>query len=152
MRFLIQRVSHASVQVEGQLVSQIQQGLLVLVGLGEGDCEAVFPKMIDKLINLRIFDDEKGIPNNSVQNVGGGILLVSQFTLYADTKKGRRPSYTGALAPNLAAPLFDKLVECISLQVPDLKVETGRFGAMMNVSSCNAGPYTLWLDSSQFAE
>lgn len=152
MRFLIQRVSEARVQVQGATVGQIGAGLLVFVGLGEGDSTAVFPKLIEKLVNLRIFDDAEGKPNLSVQDVRGGLLLVSQFTLYADVRKGRRPSYSGALAPETARPLFAELVRAVSVQVPDLKVETGEFGAMMEVQLCNSGPYTLLLDSSAFSD
>lgn len=152
MRLLIQRVSQARVDVEGRTIGQIEKGLLVFVGLGEGDTAKVFPKMIEKLINLRVFDDETGKPNLSVQDVAGGILFVSQFTLYADVRKGRRPSYSGALAPALAAPLFSQFVDQVSGSVPDLKVETGEFAAMMNVHLCNDGPYTLWLDSGLLGE
>lgn len=148
MRLLIQRVKKAKVEVEGSTVGEIGHGLLVFIGLTHGDSAELFPKMFEKLINLRIFDDEKGIPNKSLLDEEGELLLVSQFTLYADAKKGRRPSYTNAMPPAEARALFQESVDFVRKLAPETKVETGEFGAMMEVSLINDGPVTIWLDSS----
>jgi D-tyrosyl-tRNA(Tyr) deacylase len=148
MRLLVQRVKRASVVVEQREVGFIGPGLLVFIGLGANDDATVFPKMIDKLLNLRIFDDEAGKPNRSVLDVSGDLLLVSQFTLYADTRKGRRPSYTDALKPDLAAPLFELFVSEVK-KAASINIQTGIFGAMMSVELVNDGPFTIWLDSSE---
>lgn len=148
MRILIQRVRRASVTVNGKITGQIGPGLLALVGLGAGDSASKFPKAIDKLTNLRIFQDENGAMNRSVRDIGGGLLLVSQFTLYADARKGRRPSFTNAMPPTEAEALFAEFVEAVRKEF-DGPVETGVFGASMAVELLNEGPVTIWLDSEE---
>ena len=145
MRALVQRVSSASVEVEGRVVGAIDQGLLILLGVGKGDDEKKAVWLAEKLANLRIFSDEAGAMNRSLLDVGGGALVVSQFTLYADTRKGRRPSFTAAAAPDQAAPLVEVYAEAMrALAVP---VATGVFGAAMRVALLNEGPVTIILDS-----
>ena len=148
MRFLLQRVSEASVVVDGETLGSIERGYLLLVGVGQGDTEAEADRLCDKLVNLRLFPDERGRFDRSVLDVTGGVLVVSQFTLYGDARKGRRPSFTDAAAPDLASPLCDYVAE----RLRDLgvqRVETGRFGADMKVSLRNDGPVTLMLDSAE---
>ncbi|MDR0251154.1 MAG: D-tyrosyl-tRNA(Tyr) deacylase [Burkholderiales bacterium] len=146
MRALLQRVTSAKVDVEGQTVGQIGCGLLALVGITEGDSQEDADWLCRKITQSRIFDDENGVMNRSLTEVGGDVLAVSQFTLCASTRKGNRPSYTTAARPELAQPFFDafvkKLAETLGKRVP-----TGVFGAMMQVSLVNDGPVTLWLDS-----
>ncbi len=146
MRMLLQRVSSASVRVAGEIVGEIEQGLLVLVGLGHRDQEEIGRALLQKVLQLRIFEDEAGKMNRSLLDVGGGLLLVSQFTLYADCRKGRRPSFGEAMPPDEARALFSRLVD-IARQYEGLRVETGIFGAEMSVSLCNEGPVTILLEN-----
>ena len=144
MRALLQRVSKASVSVEGQTVAQIGRGLLVLLGIGHDDGEAQAAFLAEKTANLRIFEDSAGKTNLSVLDVGGEAIVVSQFTLYADARKGRRPSFTDAALPEVAAPLVERFVELLrSHGVPS---QTGRFGEHMLVEIHNNGPVTIWLE------
>lgn len=145
MRFVIQRVSHAEVAVEGKITGQILKGFFVLIGISEEDTEAIADKMVKKLLNMRIFEDSDGKTNRSLQDVGGSLLLVSQFTLYANCKKGNRPSFTQAAGPELANGLYEYVVgQCKAAGFP---VQTGIFGADMKVSLENDGPFTILLDS-----
>jgi D-tyrosyl-tRNA(Tyr) deacylase len=146
MRAVLQRVSRARVSVDGVTTGEIGAGLLVLLGVGINDSEADATFLVDKTINLRIFDDD-GKMNLSILDIGGGLLVVSQFTLYADTRKGRRPSYIGAAAPDEANRLYEYFVAEARKHID--KVETGRFQAMMDVELVNAGPVTIILDSPQ---
>lgn len=148
MRAVVQRVSRASVRVGAEEVGAIGRGLLVLVGVAEGDGEADLEWVARKLTALRIFPDEAGKMNLSVADVHGSVLLVSQFTLCADVGKGTRPSFGRAMAPSQAEAMFERLVQRVSETVP---VETGRFGAHMEVQLTNDGPVTLWLDSRRGA-
>lgn len=148
MRILIQRVSQARVVVEGRTVGEIGPGLLALVGFAEGDSEAHFPRMAAKLCGLRIFPGPGGNMDRSVEETGGGLLLVSQFTLYAETRKGRRPSFTRSLGPEPARALFEAFVEHVRGTYSAGPVATGEFGAMMEVALVNDGPVTIWLDSA----
>ena len=145
MRALIQRVSKAQVDVDGATVGSIGRGFLVLLGVGQGDGEAQVERLWGKISKMRIFEDEKGKTNLSLADVGGELLVVSQFTLYADCKKGNRPSFTQAGAPDEANRLYELFVERARQDV--LRVETGVFGAMMDVSLVNDGPFTIWLDT-----
>ena len=147
MRFVIQRVNHASVKIDGEVVGNIGHGLLILFGAGQDDTEEMLPKYVDKICKMRIFEDENGKTNLSLADVGGELLIVSQFTLYADCRKGNRPSFTNAGAPDMANALYESLGGCRE-RVP--KVETGRFGADMKVSLENDGPFTILIDSEDF--
>jgi D-tyrosyl-tRNA(Tyr) deacylase len=147
MRALLQRVSRASVTVDNHIVGQIGQGLLVLLGVGQDDSEARVKTLVEKIVHLRIFGDHEGKMNRSLLDIGGEVLLVSQFTLYADARKGRRPSFTGAAPPALAEPLVERFMAALAAY--DLKVEGGVFGAYMQVELLNTGPVTIWLDSEQ---
>jgi len=147
VRVLLQRVSRASVTVDGQVVGAIGPGLLLLVGVRRGDDRATAEWMAQKVANLRIFEDEAGKLNRSVLEVGGSALVVSQFTLYADVRKGRRPSFIEAAPPEEARPLVDAFAE--ALRRSGLPVETGVFGAHMDVELVNDGPVTIWLDSAE---
>ncbi|NDV22472.1 D-aminoacyl-tRNA deacylase [Desulfovibrio sp. JC022] len=154
MRLVIQRTSGGKVEVDASTVGEIGPGIMVLAGFGKDDTEKlpeskIWKTLIDKMIGLRIFEDEDGRMNRSLEDIGGDVLLVSQFTLYASCKKGRRPSFTGAAAPQLANDLFDRLVADVSQKAP-AKVATGQFGAMMNVDFVNWGPVTIILDSDDF--
>ncbi len=146
MRILIQRVSEASVRIEGEIVSSIGNGLLVLLGIEEADAPEDIEWLSSKIVNLRIFDDTNGVMNLSVKEVNGEIILVSQFTLHASTKKGNRPSYIKAAKPEIAVPLYEKMIQQL---IKDLgkPVATGKFGADMKVSLINNGPVTIWIDS-----
>ena len=144
MRVVIQRVREARVTVDGEVVGQIGPGLLLLVGIGRGDTEEALRWVAEKIINLRIFEDEDGKMNRSLQEVGGEILAVSQFTLYGDVRKGRRPNFTGAAPPEEAEPLFNRFVQL--LRESGVRVETGRFRAHMLVELVNDGPVTLLLE------
>ena len=144
MRLIIQRVTQASVTVSGSVVGAINKGYLVLVGIGQNDTEAIVEKMADKMMRLRIFSDENDKINLSLQDVGGQLLLVSQFTLYANCKKGNRPSFTEAGEPHRAEELYEYMVAKAREQVP--VVETGVFGAEMEVSLVNDGPFTVILE------
>lgn len=145
MKFVIQRVKQASVKVEGSVIGEIEKGYLVLIGVSDKDTEAVADKMIKKMIGLRIFEDAEGKTNLSLADVGGSLLLVSQFTLYANCKKGNRPSFIEAGAPDKANQLYEYIIEESKKSVP--VVQTGRFGAEMEVSLINDGPFTILLDS-----
>jgi D-tyrosyl-tRNA(Tyr) deacylase len=147
MRVVIQRVEEAKVEVDGRIVGAIEQGLLVYLGVGEGDTETDARFIADKLVNLRIFADEGGKMNRSILDVGGGILLISNFTLHGDCRKGRRPGFDAAAEPTLAETLYDKVGETIAQQ--GIVVAKGVFGAYMQVTSLNDGPVTFLLDSSR---
>ncbi|MCM1027493.1 MAG: D-aminoacyl-tRNA deacylase [Roseburia sp.] len=147
MRFLIQRVNHASVAVEGEIIGEIGKGFLVLIGVSDTDNETVADKMIKKLIGLRIFEDENGKTNLDLKTVDGQLLLISQFTLYADCRKGNRPSFTNAGAPDRAKELYLYIVEQCRKEIA--VVEEGIFGASMKVSLENSGPFTVMLDSAE---
>lgn len=144
MRAVLQRVSGASVTVDGSVAGAIDNGLLVLVGFGRDDSEDVLEKMAQKIIRLRVFSDENDKINLSVKDIGGGLLVVSQFTLYWSCRKGTRPSFDGAMEPGRAEELYDKFTEI--LKDSGLKVETGIFGADMKVSLINDGPVTVALE------
>jgi len=144
MRALIQRVSKASVTVDQQIISQIGKGLLILLGIGHDDGEEQAAYLAEKTAKLRVFEDEIGKTNLSVLDVKGEAIVVSQFTLYADTRKGRRPSFTDAALPDLAEPLVDRFAEL--LRGHGIPVQTGSFGAHMVVEIHNDGPVTIWLE------
>jgi D-tyrosyl-tRNA(Tyr) deacylase len=146
MRAVIQRVLEASVTVEGAIIGQIQQGLMVLVGIVNEDDSADIEWLSNKIIHMRIFDDENGVMNKSLLDVGGAILLVSQFTLHAATKKGNRPSYIAAAKPEISIPLYESMIQQLQkdLGVP---IQTGKFGADMKVALINDGPVTIIIDS-----
>jgi D-tyrosyl-tRNA(Tyr) deacylase len=147
MRAVVQRVRWARVTVKGEIVGEIGPGLLVLLGAGRDDGEQDVEYLANKAVHLRIFEDDGGNMNRSVLEIGGAMLVVSQFTLYGDCRKGRRPSFIAALEPTEAEQLCDRFVaHCRSLGVP---VQTGRFRAMMDVELCNSGPVTLLLDSGK---
>lgn len=145
MRAVIQRVSRASVTVEGEVTGEIGRGLLVLLGIGQEDGEAQVKMLADKIVQLRIFEDEAGKMNRSLLDIQGEMLVVSQFTLYADTRRGRRPSFTSAAPPSLAIPLYERFKAATSAY--DIHVASGIFGADMQVELLNDGPVTIWLDS-----
>ncbi len=145
MRAVVQRVSEASVRLDGQTVGRIGAGLLVLLGVGVGDTESDAVWMSDKLLSLRIFEDEDGKMNRSVQDMEGGLLVVSQFTLFGDCRKGKRPDFSDAARPELAIPLYEKVVAM--LRESGLDVQTGVFQADMKVALVNDGPVTLLVDS-----
>jgi D-tyrosyl-tRNA(Tyr) deacylase len=146
MRLLIQRVTHASVTINGALKAEIQKGLLVFIGIEDADQQSDVIWASNKLVNLRIFDDENNIPNLSVQQTGGDILLVSQFTLHALTKKGNRPSYINASKPEKAEPLYQQMIQQLTDDLGK-PIQTGTFGADMKVSLLNDGPITIWIDT-----
>ena len=146
MRVVIQRVSEAAVKIEGSIVGQIEQGLLVLLGIELDDTQKDADYLLQKLINLRIFSDADGKMNVSVQDVNGGILVVSQFTLHAATKKGNRPSYIRAARPEQAIPLYEYFLAALQQQFTG-KIQTGQFGADMKVALVNDGPVTIIMDS-----
>ena len=147
MRALLQRVNRARVTSGGRLLGEIEGGLLVLLSIGREDTPSVFPKMADKILNLRVFEDSEGKMNRSVVEMGGGLLLVSQFTLHADCRRGRRPGFTEAAPPEAARGLFDQFVGHLR-GLYSGRIATGEFGAMMDVELVNAGPVTIWLDSA----
>ena len=146
MRAVIQRVISASVTIDNNLVSEIKKGLLVLLGIEEADDITDIDWLAGKISRLRIFDDNEGVMNLSVKEVNGDILVVSQFTLHASTKKGNRPSYIKAARPEIAIPLYENFVEKLGEEI-DKKVKTGKFGAMMEVSLINSGPVTIIIDT-----
>ena len=148
MRAVIQRVGEASVTVEDEVVGRIGTGLLVLLGVGRGDGQAEVGLFAEKIANMRIFPDDEGRFNRSALDVGGEVLVVSQFTLYADTRRGRRPSFSDAALPDIAAPLVESFVA--ALRSRGLSVATGVFGAHMSVALENDGPVTIVLDSATF--
>lgn len=145
MKFVIQRVSEASCKVGGNIIGEINKGFCVLIGVSNDDNTEIADKMIKKLIGMRIFEDENGKTNLSLADVDGSLLLISQFTLYADCKKGNRPSFTNAGNPELANHLYEYIIEKCKEQIPN--VQTGSFGADMKISLVNEGPFTIVLDS-----
>lgn len=147
MRFVIQRVSHAQVTIDGQVRGSIQKGYMVLIGIGQEDTEALADRMIAKMLDLRIFEDADGKSNLSLRDVDGALLLISQFTLYADCKKGKRPSFFKAGEPHMANDLYEYTIRKCKEEVRD--VERGEFGAMMHVELLNEGPFTIILDSAE---
>ncbi|MBE6010601.1 MAG: D-tyrosyl-tRNA(Tyr) deacylase [Lachnospiraceae bacterium] len=147
MRFVIQRVKEASVKVDGEPIGEIGQGFMVLIGVREDDTEAIADKMVHKLLNMRIFEDENGKTNLGLSDVGGSLLLISQFTLYADCRKGNRPSFVHAAGPALGEELYEYIIARCREVYPDLQV--GSFGADMKVSLINDGPFTVILDSDR---
>ena len=146
MKAVIQRVSEASVTVEGEIISAIRNGLLVLVGIEDADSDEDIKWLSKKISNLRIFNDENGVMNKSVKDIAGEMLVVSQFTLQASTKKGNRPSYIKASKPDVAIPMYEKFVKTIRLE-SGLGVQTGEFGADMKVRLLNDGPVTIIIDT-----
>ncbi len=147
MRALLQRVSRAEVRIDGEAVGRIDRGLLILLGVAPDDSDRVAETLAAKTAGLRIFADEAGLTNLSIGDVGGSALVVSQFTLYADTRKGRRPSFIRAGSPELGERLYG--VFCEALATQGVPVERGRFGAEMDVELVNEGPFTIWLDSAE---
>ena len=148
MRAVLTRVSSASVSIDGTVCGRIGRGFLILLGVGPDDTPDTCRKLADKALGLRIFPDEAGKMNRSLSDVGGEVLVVSQFTLYGDCRKGRRPSFTGAAGPDLAVPLYEQFLdECRARGIPP---QHGRFGADMAVESVNDGPVTLILDTAQW--
>jgi D-tyrosyl-tRNA(Tyr) deacylase len=147
MRAVVQRVSRAEVRVDGEVVGKIGRGLCVLVGAGKGDGADDVAYLVDKVVNLRVFEDAEGKMNLSLLDVGGALLAVSQFTLYGDTRKGRRPAFIDALEPTLANQLYEAF--CAGCRAAGVLVETGRFRAMMEVDLVNWGPVTLLVDSKK---
>lgn len=148
MRALIQRVSEARVTVGDAIVGRIGEGLLVLLGVGKEDRELEADILVEKIVNLRIFDDDAGKMNLSTLDVEGEVLVVSQFTLFADSRRGRRPSYIGAAAPEEANRLYEYFMD--RLKSSGISVQAGRFQAMMDVELVNSGPVTIWLDTDDF--
>lgn len=146
MRVVIQKVSKASVKVEGKIAGTIDEGLLVLIGIEDADREEDIKWLSNKIVNLRIFNDEDGVMNRSVLDVNGNILLVSQFTLHASTKKGNRPSYIKASKPDFAIPMYEKMINQLEADLGK-KIQTGIFGADMKVELLNDGPVTIMMDT-----
>jgi D-tyrosyl-tRNA(Tyr) deacylase len=144
MRVVLQRVKHGRVTVAGRTLAEIGPGAVLLVGVGPGDGEEQARYLVEKIANLRIFEDEEGKMNRSLLDVGGEAIVVSQFTLYADTRKGRRPSFTDAALPDIASPLVDRFIELLSAQ--GVPTQSGEFGAHMLVEIANDGPVTIWLE------
>ena len=147
MKFVIQRVNHASVKVDGNVVGKIDKGYMVLIGISENDTKEIADKMIKKMIGLRIFEDENGKTNISLKDASGELLLISQFTLYADCKKGNRPSFINAGKPDMANEMYEYIIEQCKKEIS--VVEKGIFGADMKVSLENDGPFTIVLDSKE---
>lgn len=146
MRVLIQKVSSASVTISGAIKSEIGQGLLILLGVENEDSQEDIDWLCKKIVNLRIFNDSDGKMNLSVQDMDGELLVVSQFTLFASTKKGNRPGFTRSAKPDYAIPMYEKFVQTLG-EVSGKKIGTGEFGAMMDVALVNDGPVTIWMDS-----
>ena len=146
MRVVIQRVTHATVKIEGQIRSSIRDGLVVLVGIEDADTPDDAAWLSGKIVNLRIFNDENGVMNRSVKELEGDILLISQFTLHAATKKGKRPSYIGASKPEYAVPLYKQMITSLEKELGK-NIFTGEFGTDMKVELLNDGPVTIWIDS-----
>jgi D-tyrosyl-tRNA(Tyr) deacylase len=147
MRLVVQRVSRASVRAGGELLGEIWHGAVVLAGIGHDDTPEVIDRMADKLVGLRYFEDDAGRTNLAIGDSGGSLLVVSQFTLYADLRRGRRPGFTEAAAPDVAVPLLDRFASRV--REAGVLVETGRFGAGMAVELVNDGPFTLVIDSAR---
>ena len=146
MRTVIQRVSHASVTINGVVKSEIQKGLLVLVGIEDADTEEDIQWLCKKIVGLRVFDDEQGVMNKNILDAGGDILVISQFTLFASTKKGNRPSYIRAAKPDISIPLYEQFCEELGIALGK-SVGTGEFGADMKVELLNDGPVTICMDT-----
>jgi D-tyrosyl-tRNA(Tyr) deacylase len=146
MRILIQKVTHASVTIDNKIKSEIGKGLLVFVGIEDRDIEEDIEWLSNKIVNIRIFEDQNGVMNKSVMDMDGDILVVSQFTLHALTKKGNRPSYIKASKPDYAIPMYEKFCKKLSMALGK-EVKTGEFGADMKVELLNDGPTTIWIDS-----
>jgi len=146
MRAIIQRVTQAQVQIDGKLFSEIRNGLLVLLGIEDADCDEDLNWLAQKMVNLRVFNDENGVMNISLIDANFDVLLVSQFTLFASTKKGNRPSYIKASRPEFAIPLYEKMIAKLE-ELLGKKIATGLFGADMQISSTNNGPVTIMIDS-----
>ncbi|AMO20079.1 D-aminoacyl-tRNA deacylase [Flavobacterium columnare] len=146
MKVVIQRVSEASVTIENEIVAKIKQGLLIFVGIQDLDNQEDSTWLSSKIVNLRIFDDEEGVMNRSIKDINGEIIVVSQFTLYAQTKKGNRPSYIKASKPDVAIPLYESFVKQIETDL-EKPIQTGRFGADMKVRLVNDGPVTILMDT-----
>ena len=144
---LIQRVTQGKVKVDQQIIGQIQTGLVVLTAFQPDDCEVKINKMVHKLLHYRVFADDQGKMNLNVQQIDGGLLLVPQFTLAADTQKGLRPSFSSSAKPEVASQLFDQFVARMQSSYPDSVIQTGKFGADMQVSLTNNGPVTFWLET-----
>ena len=147
MKFVIQRVNEAFCKVDGNIIGEIQKGFCVFIGVSNEDNREIADKMVKKLVGLRIFEDENGKTNLALADVGGSLLLISQFTLYADCKKGYRPSFINAGAPDMANQLYEYIIEKCKETVPN--VQTGSFGADMKISLINDGPFTIVLDSKE---
>ncbi len=147
MRFVVQRVTHASVTVDGQVIGKIGNGFMVLIGVADTDTREIADKMVKKLLGLRIFEDENGKTNLDIHTVGGELLLISQFTLYANYRHGNRPSFIEAGKPDMANEMYEYIIAKCKEQVP--VVEKGEFGADMKVELLNDGPFTILLDSDQ---
>ena len=146
MRAVIQRVTKASVTIEGKITGQIENGLLILMGIEDADTDEDIEWLSSKIVNLRIFNDEKGVMNISLKDIGGNVLLISQFTLHASTKKGNRPSYIKASKPHIAIPIYEKMIEQLSTDAGK-EIQTGIFGADMKVELLNDGPVTIVIDT-----
>ena len=150
MKFVIQRVTRASVKTGAQVIGEIEKGFLVLIGISQEDNREIADKLVRKMMGMRIFEDENGKTNLSLGDVGGSLLLVSQFTLYADCKKGNRPSFVKAGKPDMAEGLYEHIISVCKNQVPEGgRVETGAFGAEMEIALVNDGPFTIVLDSAE---
>lgn len=147
MRFVIQRVTNSKVTIDGEVRGRIGKGFMVLIGVSDGDTTEIADKMIRKMVNLRIFEDENGKTNLALKDVGGSLLLISQFTLYADCKKGNRPSFGKAGAPEMAKELYQYIIDRCREEIEI--VEQGEFGADMKVELLNDGPFTILLDSDE---
>ena len=147
MKFVIQRVNEASCKVDGNIIGEIQKGFCVFIGVSNEDNQEIADKMVKKLVGLRIFEDENGKTNLALSDVGGSLLLISQFTLYADCKKGFRPSFINAGAPDMANQLYEYIIAKCKESIPN--VQTGSFGADMKIALVNDGPFTIVLDSKE---
>jgi D-aminoacyl-tRNA deacylase len=147
MRFVIQRVTHASVTIDGQVHGLIEKGFMVLIGIAQTDTEEIADKMVRKMCGLRIFEDSEGKTNLSLADVGGSLLLISQFTLYADCRRGHRPGFSYAGKPDMASPMYEHIIEEAGKYVSN--VQRGLFGADMKIDLCNDGPFTILLDSDE---
>ena len=145
MKALVQRVAEASVTIDGEVVAEIGRGYLVLFGVTHGDTEAMADKLASRIVKLRIFEDENGKTNRSIEDVAGSVIVVSQFTLYADTDHGNRPGFSAAARPDLAVPLYERFVADLKAALGPERVGTGRFGADMKVRLLNDGPFTVEL-------
>ena len=148
MKALVQRVAEASVTIDGEVVAEIGRGYLVLFGVTHGDTEAMADKLASRVVKLRIFEDENGKTNKSIEDVAGSVIVVSQFTLYADTDHGNRPGFSAAARPDLAIPLYERFVADLRTALGPERVGTGRFGADMKVRLLNDGPFTVVLSES----